>query len=706
MCYHPSVVPVPSPRFHAAAFWACTIVALAPYATWAQSAPDANPALDQAFQVLVKLELGQDLGIFHPIRQAVVASRTDEKVRADLESRLVAVLEGDATDLAKDYACRQLVIVGSDASLPALAALLPNPRMSYMARYALEGIGSLAAKKTLREMLAKTKDQQKTGVIISLGRLADPEAVPPIAAQLKEENETLCEVCLIALGRIGNVPAADALQAFAGKVPESLREVIVDAQLDAVESLCQQGEHEKAAEICESLAGSDSERVRAAAFRGLLAAKPPESLTMVIDGLKAEEPWKRAVAADWVVGLNQPEDIDKIASAIAELPEPGKIEAFLSLRHRCHAAIRKAALKALGQPETEVRTAALKALIRSETPEDVPALVALVTGTEDGPVRDAAFETLRLTPVEGVNQALIAWMDQAENLPPIVVQCALARRSPDFVPAFVKAAGSSDAATRLEAFKALEIMATEKEADALVALLCKTAPGEQREAAGRAVWMSCQKIADPTGRSAPLLAVMEKGDGAAQCAILPTLARIGGQEALPAVRKAMQSGDQAVRDAGYRALANWPDASVADELLEIAKTSDVESYRIWSLRAYARVVALPSERAPQKTFEMLRDAMQLAKRTEDKVLFVSRLAAVRVPDALALLLSFVDDAELKEAAIPAVFTSAKGLSQSHPDQAAAALKKIQPMMKDAALQQQIPKVLRDIDARKQNQEKK
>ena len=46
-----------------------------------------NPALDAAFQKLTTLELGQDLGVFHPIRQAVVVSLTDEEVRVDLEAR-------------------------------------------------------------------------------------------------------------------------------------------------------------------------------------------------------------------------------------------------------------------------------------------------------------------------------------------------------------------------------------------------------------------------------------------------------------------------------------------------------------------------------------------------------------------------------------------------------------------------------------------
>jgi len=696
------VIPVSHSNPKLPSLCACLIAIFVCHTVHAQPQPDNNTALDRAFMNLVKLEQGQDLGVFDPIRQAVVASRTDEQVRADLESRLVAVLGGAATELGKDFACRQLGIVGSDAAIPALASLLPDPRMSHMARYALEGIGSSAAKKTLREMLGETEGRQRVGVVISLGRLADAEAVSVVNALLEEESLELREVCLVALGRIGTIPAAEALQAFSDETPEELREVVTDALLNLVESLCRQQENPKAVEICEVLLKVDAKHVRAAAFRGLLAAKPSGSLSLVIDGLKSDEDWKQAVAADWVVGLENPEEVQEIASAITELPTAGKVAVFVSLKHRCHPAIREAALKGLSDSDIEVRKAALATLIRSGTPAEVPALATLMTDSTDKSVRDAAFETLRLMPEEGVNEALINWMHRSQELPRVAVQCALARRSREFVPALLKVAETGDGDTRLEAFRALEIMATEKEADALVTLLCGTAAGDEREAASRAVWMVCQKIADPKKRSVPLLAAMAKGDNVVQCATLPTLARLGSQEALPTIHEAMKSSDQAVRDAGYRAIANWPDASVADELLEIAKASGVVSYRIWALRAYARVIALPSERAPQNTFEMLRDAMKLATRREDKELFVSRMASVRVPDALTLLLSFIDEGELTSAAIPAVFTLAKGLSQSHPDQAAAALRRIQPMTQDAALQQLIPKVLHDIEARKKD----
>ncbi|MEE8451816.1 MAG: HEAT repeat domain-containing protein, partial [Thermoguttaceae bacterium] len=658
---------------------------------------------DQAFNKLLVLELGQGLEIFNHIRVAVVRSRTDKNIRADLEARLIAILGSDATDLAKDYACRQLAIVGSDTSMAVLAELLPNPRLSYMARYAIEGIGSPVAIRTLREMLGKTDGRQKVGVVISLGRLAAGSAVSELSALLAQEDEELREVAVVALGRIGTIPAADALRDFADKAPAGLRNVLVDAKLHAARSLCRQGEYEAAVGLCESLRSADSERVRAAAFRGLISAKPSESLAMILAGLAADEFWKRAVAADCVVELQKPEEIEIIARAVPQLPAAGNIAALNSLKNRRDPAVREAALASLDRADTEVRTTALAALIASGTAEDVSTLADLAATAEDLRVRNAAFETLRLMTADGTNRAMIALIGEAKTPNPVVVKCALARRSPEFVPAFLKAAESSDAATRLEAFKALEIMATEKEAASLAGLLCKTAPGEEREAADRAVWMSCRKISDPALRLAPLLEAMEKADVAGQCAILPSLARMGSQRSLAAVHSAMKSEDRALRDAGHRALSNWPDATVADELLEIAKTSEVESYRVWSLRAYARVVSLPNERPPQQTFAMLDGAMKLATRTEDKQLIISRLGSVRVPDALARLLSLLDDEELKGSAAAAVFTLAKGLSQSHPDRAKAALKRIEPMTDDAAILQQIPKVLGDIEARKQEQ---
>lgn len=658
----------------------------------------ADPALDEAFGKLMVLEPGQDLQQFRPIDRAVQAAQHDEAIRADIEARLVRVLRGEATELGKDYACRQLVTVGSDVAIAALSELLPDARMSYMARFGLEGIGGPDAAAALRELLNVTVGLPQMGVVISLGRMADADAATPIAALLDGAERPLADACLTALGQIGTVPAARALQEHVAE-QESPSPAAIDAMLAAAESLCRAGQYELAAELCHGLLGAESRRVREGAFRGWIAANPDRSLAIIIAALAGDEDWKRVAAADCIADLRDPADLQQIAAALEDLPAEGQVAALVSLTPRSDPAIRQAALSLIGSTNTDAAAAALEALILSGTADDVPALMALVIDGQDPSIRQAAFETIRRMPADGVDQAVQALMDQTEAPAPMLVQLAVARRTPMLVPALLKAASAPDATSRLEAWRGLEILAQGQHAAQLVDLLLKTAPGPEREAADRTVWLTCLRIEDREQRSAPLLAALEQGGQNAAVVLLPTLARIGDAAALPAVRRAMQSSQGQVRDAGYRALANWPDPIVADELLEIAKTSDVDAYRIWALRAFARLIVLPSDQSPEQTFRMLRDAMPLAVRVEDKRLFLSRLSAVRVPEALDLLMSYVGDPELESAAVPAIFTLAKGLSQTHPQQAAAALNKIQPLVADPEIEQQIPRVLRDIENR-------
>jgi HEAT repeat protein len=678
---------------------ACGMAVVVMLSTLAAGAAEVIPALDAAFQALAQLEVGQSLLPLAPIEQALRRAHGDPTTREDLERRLAAILRGDTTDAGKDYACRQLAIVGSDSSAPIVATLLTNPRLAYMARYALEGIGTSAAIKELREALVTTNGPQKVGVVVSLGRLSDADAESAIGRLLGQKDSPLVEAAVIALGRIGTASSADVLARFAETAPASFENVITNARLDAAERLCSRDERREAIRVYKELQSSESENSRAAAYRGLIDASPSDSAQLIISGLAASESWKRAAAADCIREVRTNHDIQTIAKSVSGLPIPGRVAALASLKGRSDPVLRDAALASLTQLDSELRIVALDVLIEAGLPPDVPQLARLASSDTVSEVRDAATRTLKLMTAEGTNQAVITLMSDEKTLNTSLVDCALGRRSSEFVPAFLRAAESSVETTGLKALNALEIMASPTDADALVRLLRKTQPGSKREAAGRAFWMCCQQISDASQRSAPLITAMENAEANGQCAILPVLARLGGKDALKAVRKAMSSQTELVRDAGHRALANWPDATVANELLDIAQTSKVASYRIWSLRAYARVVSLPSERPPQQTFEMLTNAVPLATRREDRELFMERFGAVRTPDALTYLLSCLDDSELKTAAVPAVFTLAKGLSQTHPEIARTALERIQSMTKDDAMLQQIPRVLRDIEAR-------
>lgn len=665
----------------------------------ALAAVASDPALDAALGALSTLQPGQDLQQFQPIEAAMTVARTDATARAELESRLVSLLQGNSSDMAKDYTCRQLARIGSDACVPALAALLPHARVSHMARQALESLGSPACRAVLREALTTVKGRPLVGIVTSLGALRDGEAAGSLAGLLNEMDSEICEAAVVALGRIGTAAAVMSLQEFSGHAPAALRDRTVDALLSAAVTLARTGDEATSLAAIASLDNATDERVRAAALRARIMAQPTAAVALILTNLAAEEAWQREVAADYLRSVRDSTQLETVAAALPTMPAAGQLAALDALCRMPDGAARDAALKMLESADLSVQIAAVGNLVWSGTADDVPRLLDLTTRAADPTLRAAALETLRVMPAAGVNAAILTAFDQDAGTTPSLVRLALARRAAIFTTALLNAAKATNAETRLAALEALEIMATPVELDALIALLIQSAPGDEREAADRAVWRCCQQIADPVARTTHLLTAIQKGQAAERCALLPTLARCGGTDALAAVHESMQSSDSAERDAGYRALANWPDATVADELLQIARAHDVEAYRFWALRAYARVVSLPSERDPQATFAMLRDAWELATRQQDKELILSRLGTVRTPEALALLVSMLEQPALRDSSIRAVYESAKGLSQTHPEPARAALEKILTLTDDAALKQQIPKVLRDMDVK-------
>jgi hypothetical protein len=251
-----------------------------------KGAPSAE-ALNEAFEALKTYDWGADDGklrndqgemqdrqvrdLLGAIDDAVPASHGDPAARKVLETKLAAVLGTSASRAAKDYVCRKLLIIGTAASVPALAAMLPNKDLSHMARYALERIPAPEAAEALREALVKTSGEEKAGIAGSLGVRRDTESVSDLAALASDSDELVALAAATALGDIGTAESAKALQ-DASPSTESVKFRIADARLTAAEKLLAAGDRAAAKKVYTSLVTSPVKSVKLAATRGLLMA--------------------------------------------------------------------------------------------------------------------------------------------------------------------------------------------------------------------------------------------------------------------------------------------------------------------------------------------------------------------------------------------------------------------------------------------------
>lgn len=243
-----------------------------------------SKTLDDAFAALAAFDWGKDAAPLAVIDAAVIATRGDAALRADLETRFGAVLSSAASRAAKDYACRKLSIIGTAASVPVAAALLSDADNSHMARYALQRIGGPEARSALRKALETVKGELAIGMISSLADLADAGSVPQLAKLLTADGP----LALAAARALGRIPTSESAAALAGaSVGGEVGRAVKDAQLSIAESRLAAGDRAGALalyeavakEVGEVAAGHRDRDVRVAAIRGMVATRDETSST-------------------------------------------------------------------------------------------------------------------------------------------------------------------------------------------------------------------------------------------------------------------------------------------------------------------------------------------------------------------------------------------------------------------------------------------
>lgn len=228
--------------------------------------------LDAPFAALKTYDWAADAAPFATIAAAAVAAHDDAALRAELEKKLLAILGPGTSRAAKEYACRQLMMVGTAASVPALAALLGDKDNSHMARFALERIDAPEAAAALRTALGQVNDSLKIGMISSLAARGDRASVP-LLAKLLGGSPILAIAAATALGTLRT---PEALAAADPAAVNGVGRAIVDARLACAEALLAAGKRAEAKAIYQGLLDVARGKPAAkgtelAATRGILA---------------------------------------------------------------------------------------------------------------------------------------------------------------------------------------------------------------------------------------------------------------------------------------------------------------------------------------------------------------------------------------------------------------------------------------------------
>jgi HEAT repeat protein len=263
-----------------------------------------------------------------------------------------------------------------------------------------------------------------------------------------------------------------------------------------------------------------------------------------------------------------------------------------ALAVRGDAGARGAVETAAASEDPAVRLAALKALGTLGDETTVKTLMTRITAGTETAESEAARSSLVRLRAPRVNKVLVGMLAPGDSRVKVeLIRILAARQAVDATVDLAKAAADPDATVRKESWQALGGLARAQDAAALLDLLVR-AREDERDEAERAV-AAVLKKPDRPGVGELLRMLEAVATPAAQGSLIRIAGNVGDDSALPALRKAVQSGDTGVRDAAIRALAAWPTPAPLEDLVNLARDAQESVHRVLALRGAECAVRNP-----------------------------------------------------------------------------------------------------------------
>jgi HEAT repeat protein len=617
---------------------------------------------------------------------------------ADEEQRLVEVLESDRPFTEKCTACDRLKRIGTARSVPALAGLLTDERLTDWARTALESMPCPEAGAALRQAMAKTAGRARAGIVHSLGRRQDAQAVDILVPLLGNEDTEVAAAAAMALGDIGGAKPEATLKDAAGRAQPPTRIAVFDALLACAERHLAAGEKPRAAAIYTDLEdASHPEYVRVAAFRGRILGGGDGAAALLEQALEGTDRARRTAALGLVQSNPHHVPTATVAALLGRVGPSVRVALLGTLAERGDRSAVPAVASAAKSVAGPVRTAALRAL-GSLGDASVIAVLADAAANAEEDEQEAAREALVRLRGPKVRATLL---ERAASAGPAVREeliGALARRGErQAVPALFAMARAEDAAVRAPAVRALAVLAGDDAVGDLVGLLVRVGSEHERQALERAVRSVGERSERPAALVPAVLAPEKRAGTGARCALLRVAGHLGGPEALVALRTAVRHPSAEVRDTAVRTLADVAGPEAAPDLLRLAREAKDETHRVLALRGYWRMLGEATGLPATERLRLVREGLEVARRPDDRKRALSVLAHVPHLEALALAVDLAAEGAIRPEAHAACVLIASALGGQHPAAARAALRKVVDETGDDALRTQATEALAALD---------
>lgn len=615
------------------------------------------PSLKTILQDAATFEYGQNKEILSQLRDYIQSHRDSPESRQHCEEQLLSLLNSSATLAAKMTVCRHLRMIGSEMSVPVLEKMLIHKDTSDMARYALEKIPGDSVDNVLIKGLAKSDGNMRIGIISSLGQRKVPDSVPALGKLIHDSDSATAIAAAAALGQVTNPEAARVLSKAMNKTKGQLKTQVAASLLKCAEQFHAQKNLKTASGIYNKvLAVKIPVLLRQAAMKGKISTAKGDGGKIIIDVLKSRKSEMHSPAISMVRDIFDESTIQQVCVLFPELPVTSQAHLLPVLSHYNEPSVLQMVIKTTESKESSVRIAALKALGKlgdTSTLDLLTQHAAKADGEEQTAARNSLWGLKGVDTDQTIIVNLIRKPDPAIQLE--LIQSIGERRINEGKSLLFDKTRSSNPKNRTAAIKALKEIAAPDDLPRLLNILLRVKSEKDRQEIQNTIAAIASKIPRQNRRANAVSNKLESVETVKdRCALYRVLGKIGVNSTLPLIRKALTEDNGNIHDAAVRALADWPNDTPMDDLLQIAGRSTSTVHQVLALRAYVRMIEMDRYRSPEGAARSLKEALALSSRPEEKIMILGALPRFACKDALELAESLLQEDEVKAEAELAV----------------------------------------------------
>lgn len=610
---------------------------------------------------------------------------------AELETALVAVVEGGSTLDGKRFACRMLGEISGPAGAAALAGQLANAEIASAALTALEQMDIPEAANALIGALTSLPADQRPALLAALGRQSQPASATAIAPYLADGDDTVAYTASQALAKILTPESCGTVFDQFGGVNASKEPLFADACLTCAGAFLDSDARDKVLGLLTTLSGKAfAAHVRLAASSLMIKAQPEKAQEILTALLQDDDPAVSSGALMLARTIKTPAVTETLVAMLGSVAAERKTALIDTLGARGDASALPA-IQALANDEVpEVRQAALRTIGLIGNASLTGLLLERAANGKGDELR-IAREALAKMADPAVNGALlqVATGSADETLRLRAIAVLAERRAVETTGTLLELAGKGSAAVRTEAMGALRTLAPGEMLNQLLLFVTMPTLGEVASVLPQALADVAKRRVDAGDTAAPvadmLHQVTEARAGAeltpeqrtaARCVLLETLALIGTDTAFSETSTLLTDDNVDVRKAAINALGRFQRTEALAGLQSRVNEEQDAALRTLAYSAYLASLRNASALPRKEVDAHLEYAFQQAQTTAARREFLA--AATKLPSlaCLHLIEQLISSEDVAAEAARAALTVCPAISGAWPEAAKARLEAI------------------------------